>query len=86
MKKLQAFEGWLAEATRGFANTEIDMHEFSSIAEYIEAYFEGVECYISAKEAERLAALYEDYRQSVLDDGQYSLAYDRMIEAVEDRE
>jgi len=43
----------------------------------------GVECYISTEEAERLAGLYEDYRHSVLDDGQYSLAYDRMIEAVE---
>lgn len=83
MTKLQAFEGWFDEATRGFASTEIDMHEFNSIAEYIDAYFEGVECYISAKEAERLASLYKDYQKSVLADGQYSLAYDRMIEAVE---
>lgn len=86
MKKLHAFEGWFVEATEGFAGTEIDLHGFKTVAEYVEAYFDGVECYISTKEAGRLAALYEDYRQSVLDDGQYSLAYDRMIEAVEDNE
>lgn len=86
MKKLQAFEGWFAEATDGFAGTEIDLHNFKTVAEYLEAYFDGVECYISTKAARRLAALYEDYRQSVLDDGQYSLAYDRMMEAVEDNE
>lgn len=86
MKKLHAFEGWFDEATEGFAGAEMDLHGFKTVDEYIEAYFDGVECYITTKEAERLAALYEDYRQSVLDDGQYSLAYDRMIEAVEDNE
>ena len=83
MKKLQAFEGWYDEATEGFAGTEIDLHGFKTVGEYIDAYFEGVECYISTKEAERLATLYKDYQKSVLADGQYSLAYDRMIEAVE---
>lgn len=83
MKKLQAFEGWYDEATKGFAGTEIDMHGFETVAEYVEAYFDGVECYISTEEAERIAALYADYQDSVLKDGQYSLAYDRMIEAVE---
>ena len=83
MKKLHAFEGWIAEATEGFAGTDIDLHRHKTAAEYLEAYFDGVECYISTEEAERLAGLYEDYRHSVLDDGQYSLAYDRMIEAVE---
>ena len=83
IKKTQAFEGWFAEATEGFAGTEVDLHGSKTVAEYVEAYFDGVECYISTEEAERLAGLYEDYRHSVLDDGQYSLAYDRMIEAVE---
>lgn len=83
MTKLQAFEGWLDEATEGFAGTEIDLHGFKTAAEYVEAYFDGVECYISTEEAKRLADLYEDYQQSVLGDGQYSLAYDRMLEAVE---
>ena len=86
MKKLQAFEGWFAEATEGFAGTEIDLHGFKTVAKYLEAYFDGVECYLSTEEARRLVDLYEDYRQSVLDDGLYSLAYDRMIEAVEDKE
>lgn len=86
MKKVQAFEGWYEEATSGFAGTEIDLHGFKTVDEYIEAYFDGVECYITTKEAGRLVALYEGYRQSVLDDGQYSLAYDRMMEAVEDNE
>lgn len=47
MKKLHAFEGWFVEATEGFAGTEIDLHGFKTVAEYVEAYFDGVECYIS---------------------------------------
>lgn len=84
MTKKELFKGWFDEATTGFANTEVDMHNFSSIAEYISAYFDGVDAdnTVDFSEAERLAGLYEDYRQEVLKNGQYSVAYDRMIDAV----
>lgn len=82
MKK-NIFEGWLEEATSGFAGTEIDLHGFGSIAEYVESYFDGMGYYISTKEAARLSGLYENYRRSVLQNGQFSAAYNRMINAVE---